>query len=208
MNKISNGIMFNLKKKQMNIKIDNETEAKVVLATLKKKLPEIKKLYAGLNPKIAILGKEFKNKEMKDIQKIFEKYFEAEVKFDCSKMLGLYGIRKPFKKEIATSETKFIRTSLRSGQKIEFEGSVVVLGDVNGGAEVIAGENVIVLGIIRGMVHAGAKGNKEAIISAQSIEATQIRISNIVKECEWEDGEEKFIKTNAYIDVNDEIIVE
>ena len=68
MNKISNGIMFNLKKKQMNIKIDNETEAKVVLATLKKKLPEIKKLYAGLNPQIAIFGKDFKNKEMKKIK--------------------------------------------------------------------------------------------------------------------------------------------
>lgn len=205
---MSNGIVFNLRKKQINIKIADETEPKVIISTLKKKIPELKKMYTDIEPKVSIFGKKFKNKEINDIQKIFDKYFDVDVKFDCSKMLGLYGIRKSFKKEIATSETKFIRNSLRSGQKVEFEGSLVILGDVNGGAEVIAGENVIVLGCIRGMVHAGAKGNKEAIIAAESIEATQIRISNIVKECEWEEDEKRSIKSNAYVDENNEIIIE
>ena len=120
--------------------------------------------------------------------------------------IGLYGIRRTFKKEIATSETTFCRNSLRSGQKVEFEGSVVVLGDVNYGAEVIAGENIVVLGNLRGLAHAGAKGNKQAIISASCIEAPQIRISNIVKECEKSDEDE--IKTSAYLNEKDEIIIE
>ena len=61
--------------------------------------------------------------------------------------LGLHGIKKSFKKEIATSNTKFYKGSIRSGQKIEFEGSLVILGDVNAGAEVLAEENVVALSI-------------------------------------------------------------
>ena len=45
----------------------------------------------------------------------------------------------------------FIGGSLRSGQRVEFEGSLVILGDVNAGAEVVAGENVVVVGILRGL---------------------------------------------------------
>ena len=122
--------------------------------------------------------------------------------------MGLYGIRKPFQKEIATSETKFYRHSLRSGQKIEFAGSIVVLGDVHFGAEVVAGENIIVLGTLRGLAHAGAKGNKEAIISAGSIETAQVRISNIIRNCDKDEFENVIIKTNAYVDKEDKIVID
>lgn len=203
-----NGIGFNLRRRQIVLRVDEDVDARVVALTLKKKMGELKKLYKDVEPKIYITGKSFKLREREEIQKVFAKYFESEVKFDGTKMLGLYGIRKPFNREIASSETKFVRSSLRSGQKAEYEGSIVVLGDVNGGAEVVAGENVVVLGCIRGMVHAGAKGNKEAIITAGSIEATQIRISNIVKECEKQDFDDSVIKTNAYIGDNDEIVIE
>ena len=89
--------------------------------------------------------------------------------------------------------------------KIEYEGSLVVLGDVNAGAEIIAGENIVVLGNLRGVAHGGAKGNKRAIISAAKIESPQIRIANIVKELEKTD--EESVKTYAYVKEN-EIILE
>ena len=124
--------------------------------------------------------------------------------------LGLYGIKKSFNKEIATSETKFYKGSIRSGQKMEFEGSLVILGDVNAGAEVLAEDNVVivVLGTLRGLAHAGAKGNKEAIIAAASIESAQIRIADIVKEIEREDNVEdtREIKTYAYVEENEIIL--
>lgn len=203
-----NGIGFRLKKKQITVKVSNDVEFKTFFNGLKKKMPELKELYQSVNPEIIIMGKDFKNKEMYSIQKIIDKYFDVDVSFSCSKMLGLHGIRKPFNREIATSKTKFYRKSLRSGQKIEFEGSIVVLGDVNNGAEVIAGENIVILGVLRGLAHAGAKGNKEAIISAGSIEANQIRISNIVRECEKDEVEDDIIKTNAYLNENDKIVIE
>ena len=204
---MNNGIGFNLKKKQITIKVHQDVEEKVFLATLRKKMPELKSVYNEIEPQISVLGKEFKNRDIYQIQKIVDKYFDVDVEFGCSKRLGLYGIRKPFKKEIATSDTKFIRSSLRSGQKVEFEGSIVVLGDVNCGAEVIAGENIVVLGHLRGLAHAGAKGNKKAIIAAQEIECPQIRISNIVKEIEKEEAEQEQECKYAYIE-NDKIVME
>ena len=118
--------------------------------------------------------------------------------------LGLHTIEKTFNRKIEESITKLHNGSLRSGNRIEFEGSVVILGDLNAGAEVIAEDNIIVLGAIRGLAHAGAKGNKKAIIAANSIEAPQIRIADIVKEIEkldiLEETEEMPVKTRAYVE--------
>lgn len=72
----------------------------------------------------------------------------------------------------------FLSRTLRSGTRIEFAGHVVVLGDVNPGAEIVAEGNVIIWGRLRGMVHAGSKGNKNAIICALDLSPTQLRIAD------------------------------
>jgi len=74
----------------------------------------------------------------------------------------------------------FLDRTLRSGTRIEFGGHVVVLGDVNPGAEIIAEGNVIIWGRLRGMVHAGAKGNRSAVICALDLSPTQLRIADEV----------------------------
>ena len=131
-----------------------------------------------------------------------QKEIDVKIEFDSPKVLGLHGIKKAFSEEIKSSETKFYKGSIRCGKKVEFEGSIVILGDVNAGAEVIAGENVVILGSLRGIAHAGAKGNKKAMIAATSIECPQIRIANVVKE--MEKSQER--KTYAYIKENDIIL--
>lgn len=205
----SNGIGFSCRRKQITIKIREDLDYKEIITNLKKKMPEIRLLYKNIEPDtITIMGVDFKKREQIHLKKLMGKFFSCEVNFDSSEALGLYGIRKTFQKEIATSETTFYRHSLRSGQKIEYPGSIVVLGDVNYGAEVIAGENIVVLGRLRGLAHAGAKGNKEAIISAGSIEANQIRISNVIRKCDKKEFEQSIVKTNAYIDKKDKIVIE
>ena len=131
---------------------------------------------------------------------------DVEIEFDMPKTLGLHSIKKTFERNIAISEAKFHRGSLRSGQKIETEGSIVIIGDVNSGAEVIASDNIIVLGSLRGLAHAGAKGNKQAIIAAGLVDTVQIRIANIVKEI---NREEEIMHKQSYISViEDKIIIE
>ena len=74
----------------------------------------------------------------------------------------------------------FLGRTLRSGTRIEFAGHVVVMGDVNPGAEIIAEGNVLIWGRLRGMVHAGAKGNTKAVICALDLSPTQLRIAEEV----------------------------
>lgn len=199
-------ISINLRKGENIIKIEENTKQEDILKELTKKLPELKKLYKDEKMPIRVVGKALKNKEMEEIELIIKSYIDVEISFDMPKELGLSSIIKTFNKTVEISETKFYKGSLRSGKKLEVEGSVVILGDVNSGAEVMATENIVVLGNLRGLAHAGAKGNKEAIIAAGKLDAVQLRIANIVKEL----GKEEVLQPEqVYIHVNeDKIIVE
>lgn len=197
-------ISVNLRKNENIIKIQEGAEQKDIIKELKQKLPDLKKLYKEETTPIRITGKVLKNIEMDEIEKTIKEYLDIEVKFDLPKELGLSSIVKTFNQTIKTSETKFHRGSIRSGKKIEAEGSIVILGDVNSGAEIIATDNIVVLGSLRGLAHAGAKGNKEAIIAAATFDAVQVRISNIVKEI---DRDSEIAKNQVYIHVQGEEII-
>ncbi len=71
-----------------------------------------------------------------------------------------------------------IQRTLRSGQKIHHPGHVTIIGDVNPGAEIIAGGHVIVWGRLQGLVHAGAMGDDSAVVCALDLSPTQLRIGN------------------------------
>lgn len=200
-------LTINTKQDQIIIRLSDKAEHDEIVASLKRKLPELKRLYQKEKTPILVTGKILKNKEIDEIQELIKKSIDVEIEFESPKVLGLHGIKKVYNQEIQNSETKFHTGAIRSGQRVESEGSLVIIGDVNGGAEIIAGENIVVLGILRGLAHAGAKGNKEAIIAANKIESPQIRISNIVKEIVKNDEDYNIAKTYAYIE-NDEIILE
>lgn len=74
----------------------------------------------------------------------------------------------------------YVRHTLRSGQRIRYEGSVVVIGDVNPGAEVVAAGDVIVLGAMRGVAHAGCHGDGNCAVMALRLQPIQIRIGKLV----------------------------
>ena len=203
---MKNCVSINLKKNETLIKLNDDAEQSEIIYSLRKKLPELKKMYKDEKTPIKVTGKILKNKEIDQIQELIKKYIDVEIDFDMPKSLGLSNIKRTFNKEIAISETKFHRGSLRSGQKMESDGSLVILGDVNSGAEVMASDNIVVLGALRGLAHAGAKGNKQAIISAGLLDTVQIRIANIVKEI---DRDEEPLHKQAYVSViNDEIVIE
>ena len=70
---------------------------------------------------------------------------------------------------------------VRSGQIITAVGDLVVIGDVNPNGRVIAGGNVFVLGRLKGIAHAGANGNRDAVIAASWLEATHLIIDNVIE---------------------------
>lgn len=203
---MENCVSINLKQERIIIKIAGPATHEEALNCLKEKIPQLSKMYQEEKIPILVVGKVLKQKEMDEIKDLIKQDIDVDIEFDSPKEMGLSVIRKVYEKNTETSETKYYRGSLRCGQKIEFEGSLVIIGDVNGGAEVIAGENITVLGTLRGLAHAGAKGNKKAIIAASAIDAPQMRIANLLKEVI---KEELQVKKCIYAYVKeDEIVIE
>jgi len=79
--------------------------------------------------------------------------------------------------EPPATEGLVVRRTLRSGQSLRHPGHIVVIGDVNPGAEVVAGGDIVVWGRVRGVVHAGALGNDGAVICGLDLAPTQLRIA-------------------------------
>ena len=91
---------------------------------------------------------------------------------------------KEFHDEGSTDSTQLdgqqatlVKGTLRSGFNLTHPGHVTVLGDVNPGAQIIAGGDVLVWGRLRGMVHAGAEGDEDAVVCAMDLSPTQLRIA-------------------------------
>ncbi|MCX7823035.1 MAG: hypothetical protein N2260_06305 [Syntrophobacterales bacterium] len=103
----------------------------------------------------------------------FDSFFEW-----ASRQIGIPIHQIPIQEK--EPEPVIIRQTCRSGTRVEAPQDCIVLGDVNPGAEVIAGRDIIVFGVLRGMAHAGAYGNTAAKIWALSIEPSQIRIADLV----------------------------
>ena len=86
----------------------------------------------------------------------------------------------PVQKVEKAPKTLRIHRTLHGGEEIRTEASVVIEGNVNPGAQVIAGGSIEVRGKCRGIVHAGAFGDRNAYISADYLDPIQIRIDDLV----------------------------
>ena len=189
-------ILVNMKKNEIILKVNEEATQEQIIESLEKKLPVLKNLYKEAKNPIRVTGKFLRDKEMEEIKSIIKKAINVNIEFDNVNELGLSGIKKAYEQDVENSQTYFFKGGIRSGQRIETEGSIVILGDVNNGAEVI-------VGVLRGLAHAGAKGNKKAIIATHRIECPQLRIANILKEMEKEELEE----TKQFASVKEDHII-
>lgn len=88
--------------------------------------------------------------------------------------------KKPRVPAARENDTILIKRTLRSGQKEWHRGNIVIVGDVNPGAEVVATGDVVVLGKLRGVAHAGAEGNASAEIIALALHPIQLRIAEYI----------------------------
>jgi hypothetical protein len=73
-----------------------------------------------------------------------------------------------------------LRRSVRSGKSVRFSGDVVLFGDVNAGAQVIADGDIVVLGRLRGLAHAGSRGDSTAVVVGLDMQSGQVRIGDAI----------------------------
>jgi septum site-determining protein MinC len=74
----------------------------------------------------------------------------------------------------------FLQRTIRSGQVIQHAGNVTLVGDVNPGAQLLAGGSIVIFGRVRGLVHAGVAGDRSAQICALELLTSQVRIADAV----------------------------
>ncbi|GAW91165.1 septum site-determining protein MinC [Calderihabitans maritimus] len=103
--------------------------------------------------------------------------------------------------------TMLVEHSVRSGQKVQFDGNVVILGDVNPGAEIIASGHIVVMGSLRGIAHAGLGGFEEATIMAYNLQPTQLRIANKIARAPEQELRRRSYPEIAYIS-HGQIVIE
>ena len=114
--------------------------------------------------------------------------------------------------EIVKEETLFIKQTLRSGQKLEHNGNIVIIGDCKAGSEIIATGDITIWGILGGIAHAGSKGDYNSKIRAFRINAIQLRIADLLArkpdalEMEKIDKHNQFTPEEAKI-TNGEIVI-
>ncbi len=173
-------VLFKTKDGQMTITLDKNADYKEIRQRIEEIIDATDDLFEDVESEIVVEGKRLQDNEEVEIENLIKAKTNLSVKFEKPKQMGLSSIDNIFNKDTTISNTKVFFGTLRSGQRIEFEGSIVVLGDVNSGSEIVAEENIIVLGNLRGFAHAGAKGNRSAFIVANTINPTQIRIADII----------------------------
>lgn len=107
--------------------------------------------------------------------------------------------------DLSSGHTLLVRRNIRSGQRIFYPGNVVVMGDVNPGGEVVAGGHVIVMGALKGMVHAGAEGDESAVVIAFDLQPTQLRIAGYI--ARPPDREDKPLRKPEIARIQDGVVV-
>lgn len=173
-------VLFEKKDKKLIITINKGSNYKDIKDKINQILEASTDLFNDITEPITIKGKRLQDNEEKEILNMISKKTDLKIVVERPKRLGLATINNIFNKDTMISNTKVFTGTVRSGQRLEFEGSIILLGDVNAGSEVVAEQNIVVLGDIRGHVHAGAKGNRSAFIAANSINPTQLRISDLI----------------------------
>ena len=147
-----------------------------MLEVLIEKLSRGKKFYRGCTLKITTELRYISERELvrlKDV--LFDEFMIKDCIFEDKE-------EKPNKvfSGIYEGRTKFLRKTVRGGQSINYSGNIVIIGDVNPGAEVYAAGNIVVLGALKGHAHAGFGGNDKAIIAAFSLQPEILQIADIM----------------------------
>lgn len=163
---------------------------------------EASDFFTGVNLYLNLSGLELAYEQLEELMEIVKKYNRVnKIYFTARK------IKADQKKDEQQSDAVIINRTLRSGQFVKHQGNVVIVGDVNPGAEVIAGGDIIVFGRLRGVVHAGAGGSKESQVAALKLNPTQLRIASLIARSPDDSDSSKLQAERAYIK-EDQIMVE
>lgn len=137
-----------------------------------RKLAEGKGFFEGGKVKLKLKNGSFNSEQYKMLESLFTEFGMDLLEASSPKTIIF---PKPHRKRVL-----LLKKTVRSGQKILYKGTIIIIGDSNPGSELIATGDIIVMGALRGMAHAGAQGDTTAMVAAGKLQPTQLRIANVI----------------------------
>lgn len=180
-----NAVILKGKKDGITISLDPGIPFPELKNHFRKRVVDTKQFFEGAKSNVSFTGRDLSGDEEKMLLDIITAETTLDVSFvgqeDFTTVNPSFVTdTAPDHLEHNVHNTSYHQGGLRSGQSIRYSGSVVVIGDVNPGGEIIAEGHIIVLGALKGMVHAGCTGNRDCFVSALMFLPTQLRIANII----------------------------
>lgn len=184
---MDNSVVIKSGKHGIVVVLDKEPSFDVIKDALKEKFESASKFFDNANMAISFEGRELSDEEQQEILDIISKV--SDINIVC--VLDSNDVKDAnFKaaidakmNEMAANAGQFYKGTLRSGQVLESESSIIILGDVNPGGKVIAKGNVVVLGSLKGNIYAGSDGNEDAFVVAVDMDPMQIKIGDVIARC-------------------------
>ena len=170
--------------------LDPHLEFNVLLEEIEKHLTEATQFLQGATVRCYWGEKECPEKQREILIKVLKRYglqltgwltaADLFVPEKQTQIDNLPNVEHFWEEGMVEGTCLFVERTLRSGKSIQFNGHVMIIGDVNPGAEIIASGNIVVMGALRGVAHAGATGDRKALVTAYHLNPTQLRIADLV----------------------------
>lgn len=155
------------------LRLDDKCAYSDMIAELRNKVSE--NSLEGLAEVKVHIGNRFCNEEeLKEIMNVVQESPNLRVSMIQSEVITI----EECNRKILENQSETYVGIVRSGQIVKAEGDLVVIGDVNPNGRVVAAGSIYVLGRLKGIAHAGANGNEEAVIAASWLEATHLMIAD------------------------------
>lgn len=190
-------VVFKGSRQGLKVLLDPEADFSAVAGELRRKLTRSDGFFAGASVRISTGGRELPPEQIGELARIVKEEFglklsaieqlnedlawepsenEGQASGAASRLVDQGG----FDSRMMDRATLMVKRTLRSGQSVRYNGNVVVLGDANPGSEIIASGDIIVMGSLRGVAHAGATGDRQAMVAAFRLLPTQLRIAHFI----------------------------
>ncbi len=196
-----NSVMFKGSRDGIIILLNEEEDFETIKEQFAGKVKDAKRFFEGAKAAISFRGRNLTETEEKQLLEIIASSTDLNISFVNTSQPVPSTMLSAIKMADETV-TSFYTTGLRSGQTIRYDGSVVVMGDVNPGAQIVASGNIIVLGAARGLLFAGCNGRTTSFIYTYSLWPIQLRIADVISQIPDEynaDKKEKPVPTYAYL---------
>lgn len=146
--------------------LDKDMDFQELLEKIGEKFTASAKFFENAQMALAFEGRTLSREEQMEVIRVIQEHSTLEIlcilEQDALKESYMKKALEEKQQQRSNNDGRFYKGTLRSGQVLESETSIIILGDVNPGATVVSKGNVVVLGTLKGTIHAGAVGNERA----------------------------------------------